>query len=51
MEQRSLWFEVFAQWKEERVSQWKRPPASLSHACLPNSILYCCFENVDFYVC
>jgi hypothetical protein len=27
MEQRSLWSEAFAQWKEDRASQWKRPPS------------------------
>jgi hypothetical protein len=25
--------------------------ASMLNACLPNPILYCCFQNVDFYVC
>src|ERR1700733_2556620 len=25
--------------------------ASMLNACLPDPILYCCFENVDFYVC
>jgi hypothetical protein len=24
---------------------------SMLNACLPNPILYCCFENIDFYVC
>jgi hypothetical protein len=25
--------------------------ASMRNVCLANPILYCCFENVDFYVC
>jgi hypothetical protein len=25
--------------------------ASMTNVCLANPILYCCFENVDFYVC
>ncbi len=25
--------------------------ASMLNAYLANPILYCCFENVDFYVC
>ena len=27
MKQRSLWSEAFAQWKEDKASQWKRPPS------------------------
>jgi len=26
-------------------------PAPMMNVCLANPILYCCFENVDFYVC